>query len=93
MDEETVLKETTMARLGRMNVGTANIGESAYELPGGGSGHGLTAQLFLSEGDEDSETVVVGAGSRFELGGETWEVVAVTKEPGRRGRVRIKPVG
>jgi hypothetical protein len=93
VDREAVLKETTMASLGGMNVGTANIGESTYELPGGGSQHGLTAQLFLSEGDEDSQTVVVGAGSRLQLGAETWEVVAVTKEPGRRGRVRLRYVG
>ena len=82
-----------MTTLAGMHVGTANIGESAYELPDGGTGHGLTAQLFVSEGDEDSETVVVGAGSRLELGTELWEVVEVTKEPGRRGRVRVERVG
>jgi hypothetical protein len=74
MAEELELTETTRDEVGGVAVGVGNIlDDDEYELPDGGTGHGLTARLHT----EDGGRLVVGRGSVFELGDGRWEVLDV----------------
>lgn len=74
MAEELELMETTRDEVGGVAVGVGNIlDDDEYDLPDGGTGHGLTARLHV----EGGERLVVGKGSMFELGDGQWEVFDV----------------
>jgi hypothetical protein len=90
MAEELELTETTRDEVGGVGVGVGNIlDEDDYELPGGGTGHGLTARLHVEGGDR----LVVGRGSVFELGDGRWEVLDVVDGGDDFGTVTLRRVG
>ena len=81
------IEETTMGRLGSVDVGMGNMGQGPYTLPDGTERQGMTATLF--PGDEGF--VVVGTGSVLLLDdGASWEVVEVVKAEGDLGSVTLK---
>jgi hypothetical protein len=82
------LTETTMERVGGVEVGVGNILVDDYERADGSTVHGLTARLH----PEDGPRLVVGPGSVVQLGGERFEVVDVVSggEDGL-GTVTLEP--
>jgi len=74
MAETLELTETTRDEVGGVGVGVGNIlDDDDFELPGGATGHGLTARLHT----EDGGRIVVGKGSVFALGDGEWEVLEI----------------
>jgi hypothetical protein len=89
MAEELELTETTRDEVGGVGVGVGNIlDDDEYELPAGGTGHGLTARLHV----EGGERLVVGRGSVVELGDGRWEVLDVVDGGDDFGTVTLRRV-
>ena len=85
-----VLEETTMSRLGSVDVGMGNMGQDTFALPDGTEKQGMTASLFPG----DVGFVVVGVGSVLTLDdGGRWGVVDIAKPQGDMGSVTLKLVG
>jgi hypothetical protein len=86
---EVAINETTVGLVDGQRVGVGNLWAADYELPDGTTAHAMTAQLFLLG---ESRVVIVGPGSRVEIGGRSWQVVAVDKpDEHRHGLVRLAP--
>jgi len=79
------IEETTQGALGTVDVGVANVWERDYIDGSGAARTGVTARLMW-----DGGSLVVGAGSVFELGGARWEVLRVDKAPEANGHVRLR---
>jgi hypothetical protein len=80
------LEETTQGTLGSVDVGVANIWERSYTDAAGAERTGPTARLMW-----DGGSLVVGPGSVFELGGQSWRVLSVDKPADGNGNVRVEP--
>ena len=87
-----MITETTVGSLGSVDVGVANMWERDYVDGAGRARHGVTARLMW-EIDGVAGGAVVGVGSRFELGGARWEVLALEKRVGVNGTVRFLRLG
>ena len=85
---EISITEGTVAPLGGIRVGAANIWERDYELPEKTTRHGLSAMLFVNG---ENAGMVVGEGSVFSVGGARWIVLGlIAGKP--RGEVRVAPL-
>ena len=87
-----LVSETTVGTLGTADVGVANLWERDYVDAAGRARNGVTARLMW-ESDGAPESLIVGVGSRFEVGGARWEVLAVEKRVGVNGAVRLLRLG
>lgn len=82
-----VLKETTVGSLAGRRVPMANmLLEGNYALPDGSEATGVTATLVLPPPTK------VGMGSQFDVGGQTFEVIAIEKTAGKLGTVTVQQV-
>lgn len=83
--DETI-EETTVGELSGRRVGMANVFEDTYTLPDGTAKTGLTCLLSVF----DVGKVRVGEGSVFEVAGDRWLVVGITKVSGENGEVALR---
>ena len=77
------MTEGTVADLGGLRVGVANVWERAYPLPDGSQRTGTTAQLMIDDGSD----LVVGNGSEVGIGATRWRVDWVRKSGSEPGEV------
>lgn len=81
--------EGTVADLGGLRVGVANLWDRAYPLPDGSQRTGPTAQLMIDDGSD----LVVGNGSEVGFGATRWRVDCVRKTGSEPGEVRFTEIG
>ncbi len=85
-DERETIEETTVGTLGNLSVGMGNMTTGEYALPDGSLRVGTIC--FLAPEDRDGG-ILVGLGSQVEIGGFSWEVVAIEKPRGELGSVTL----
>lgn len=90
MNDEIVIKETTVGTVAGESVGCANIMEDSFRLSDGTVKNGLTAELHLMK---ENKKFTVGTGSRIDIGGKSYKVTEVQEASGEKkfGYVVLRP--
>lgn len=81
------LVETTVGELAGVRVGCGNFWDRSWRDPDGTERSGLSAKLAPFDREED---LVVGEGTRLEVGEVRWVVTAIHKATGELGRLQFE---
>jgi hypothetical protein len=88
------IEENTVAWLADRKVTISNIWQRTYQRADGTQATGPAGVIGVSDGGQVAE-IVVGVGSRVEVGDAVYEVVAIDageKDPDQTGHIVLRPV-